>query len=846
MSEASLSSSLSRKERRSKRRPSSWKELPKYLDVATSVSASTFGARRLPEIQRLYNSNNNIDIPPTKSQQNPHHHHDSALKSGGCETSSRHLRRRTNAIKVKASKKRHRYPTGKTDDHPNDNGEDDQDQGDTTKPPPKKKKTKSRKAIRGCKKTLCENHYGWWKQLEQGNNASNQIEEVKEERKGDGTDFVSETTTQSKSSSVNWMMTHLWHTKRFHLEQLWGWKIPLCHINRGSRAVLRLEKERKCTIQDITWKRQPIFLSLVASSNTSSPVESLTTLTHACHRICPDFGSVKGTLCGSIMGNGVLYEIDQFPCSAIGPASWRILSCPPRQQRDTKAHQWTIQWMVHPSIHQVVKKCIQNLVASTSTSDDGFRWMLLGRESAQGIQQQNPMSCFRILGSSATQTLCHVLSVKSPKPNEQRRYHEWDWNALKHLDVIENADSCPPHGALIQVKVALPITRNSPKKIRIDKNQTSSTTLGQEKLKEHLHQVQKAIELWDPNKSSNDGDSVISDSNREDNYDTATTTLMLVRRSPRPLDCSVNHAVSGWDLYISPEFAHDLWMALEMNGSCSSIGMVEESHLYLECNPPIPIFPRDYVDTENGTIYWNDNDKDKRNKAWTIVRRLLEGGWGRLPLKKKDMKLQSVTWNDLLCLDKDENEAAINTLVAIVRGGFGQPFRDVVEGCGRLPEIATSKPKRRKRRGVRPPNETFPANPLSSEEAAQFSQMCQNLQASLSLPAALVCHVRCFGKRSISAGTKLFYNQPSLLETSGQDTCYLGRVTVGEFSISRGICHGIGIIGAARLLQALEVTRGQHAGCIVRQLNGIREVQVTAIAQAANGIHFQVSLSLIL
>ena len=53
-----------------------------------------------------------------------------------------------------------------------------------------------------------------------------------------------------------WLDTHLWHTKRFHMSPPMkcfdDWCIPLGHINRGSRAALRLART-KSTIQDATY-----------------------------------------------------------------------------------------------------------------------------------------------------------------------------------------------------------------------------------------------------------------------------------------------------------------------------------------------------------------------------------------------------------------------------------------------------------------------------------------------------------------------------------------------------------------------------------------------------------------
>ena len=48
----------------------------------------------------------------------------------------------------------------------------------------------------------------------------------------------------------------------------------------------------------------------------------------------------------------------------------------------------------------------------------------------------------------------------------------------------------------------------------------------------------------------------------------------------------------------------------------------------------------------------------------------------------------------------------------------------------------------------------------------------------------------------------------------------LGVVTAGGFSPSRGKCHGIGFVGAAKLIDALDCTHGM--GMTMPQCNGLR------------------------
>jgi len=42
-----------------------------------------------------------------------------------------------------------------------------------------------------------------------------------------------------------WLETHIWHAKRFHMAEIWGYKVPLHPNDRGVRAAYR-DSVNKC------------------------------------------------------------------------------------------------------------------------------------------------------------------------------------------------------------------------------------------------------------------------------------------------------------------------------------------------------------------------------------------------------------------------------------------------------------------------------------------------------------------------------------------------------------------------------------------------------------------------
>ncbi|KAH0795215.1 ribonucleases P/MRP protein subunit POP1 [Histomonas meleagridis] len=55
-----------------------------------------------------------------------------------------------------------------------------------------------------------------------------------------------------RNEKHRWLETHLWHAKRFHMVDLWDWKIPLAPTMKQTRNFIRMTAE-SCTIRDISY-----------------------------------------------------------------------------------------------------------------------------------------------------------------------------------------------------------------------------------------------------------------------------------------------------------------------------------------------------------------------------------------------------------------------------------------------------------------------------------------------------------------------------------------------------------------------------------------------------------------
>ncbi len=776
---------------RSWKRSNDWREGPAFLDATSSVSASTFGARRLPELKNLYfqtrfedNSNNYRDDPIIHERKN--------LLSGGGKRSSRHLRRRTTSIQSK--RHRHRYPYPMT--HVSSEKTSRDKSTENTESPPAgvqpAYKGATRKSKRKKRSLLEGEHLKW---------------------------LLSNDGSEESPPNKLWLVTHLWHSKRFHRvssppsDPIFGsWTgIPLVHTNRGPRAALRLSQNKdessikdKTTssvmVRDITWEGQPLFLACSCKEKTSSKQQSTQEaqfLLQQLGTICPglvqqDKKDLSKFLLGGMSVEETIHECNLFPFGAIGPAVLRIL---PTED------QTTVEVRCHPSIRPHIKKVLQQLAKSIPDSSS----LHLKTDSAT---KSVPRICFRLYGMESCKVLNIVLKLQQGDFSSVLEKHEEEPSRLGVL----------PKGSIIQLE---------------------------------------NVEI-----------NSLPPSNQKSDH------ITLIYRAPRPLDCSANSAMAGWEVHCSNvAFAKSLWLALvtfddsrssfasSANNSsvvianlnekkdstirgCCAIGLIEDCHMRLECEPPIPIFPRDYVDTQDSQKYWNTSS----SCSWRRIRQLCEGGWGRLPVDKERCldRLESINFSKLVEPDgthdsgsENENELVgeedkMSESIVTVRGVFGNPFVDVIQGsCGNyIPNMThdqetgepQTKKRRRNRRLIRPKNQVIITPPLSKASRASLGDYCHRLSSSLSLPAVLLVHIRAIGRGRIAPGM-------SIVCANSESEGILGRITAGSFSPSRGIYHGIGVVGAVRLIEYIGKTTQLENfitshGRIVRLANGLQSLQL--------------------
>ena len=642
----------------SQRRRQSDFDTHQFLDASATVHAGLFGARRLPEIKALWRNMVSDQLESESA-------HDAAGDgggstktrrigaSGGGKISSRHLRRRTNSHK-RRRRQRFNGGGGELGEHPAPKS-NSIEEGQEEKSGGHNRRARRKPAF------LKKMHSRWW-------------------------DTPASSTGDEQA--CNWLPTHLWHAKRFHMAELFSWSVPLVHTNRGSRASLRLAAsatDPKCTVQDATWEINGRALRLTGESAQSL----MTSLQRLCgsdaelFRDGPFLGGERAADCE-------LYEVDSCPLRPIGPA---VLSFDSSIDGGKSA----VSILVHPSIQKSLDVELAKL--------------------AVRCLEPTPLSLLRLRGRTATSTVKRLIGDD------------------------ENLDDCP-HGSLFEVKI-----------------------------------MGKAA------------------------------TARCHRQNQRHKHLSSNIPSCGWDILCHPSSSLELFKDIVNNYGACPIGMIDHDKAQLEAYPPLPMFPRDYPDTQAGRNYWcgGQNSGNSSSNEWSFVRSCLEMSWGKTSTALKRAKRLSLSvsnnqtgansileirWDELV---PRENDAG-STLV--VRGSFGAPFVQLANGCGRLQSSDLYETtKRRPRRRKRAPNSCVNASSLSTEEYSCQSNLCRQLKSSLSLPAILRCELICEGRGALAVGDSILTDSRDPGEADGEEDSVqqpLGFVSSCGFSPSRGKPHGVG------------------------------------------------------
>lgn len=286
----------------------------------------------------------------------------------------------------------------------------------------------------------------------------------------------------------SWMETHIWHAKRYHMKELWGYKVPYNSTDKRYRASYRAAANH-CLIQDISY---------IGAIEISAPLEVFKIKLDQI--ISRDVGLsftakcyMNGTRCGKIN----LFKINKYPSGAITKVEflWR-----PKESENEKIK--TLWIFVHPSVYQeVLHELItlfelQNVNASSPQSDVNLitkndtsvrnpKYHNLSQDVTL-IELRNTLNRFRMTGpfsnavlSKAFQPTEHYhTSWIGDLFKENIKYkdsHEIQLELWKQLKSTRTPSEIPPN-SIINLNIIDPRT-NRPAKRIIMKNEDTTPSI---------------------------------------------------------------------------------------------------------------------------------------------------------------------------------------------------------------------------------------------------------------------------------------------------------------------------------------------------------------------------------
>ncbi|ALC48214.1 l-1-G0045 [Drosophila busckii] len=136
-----------------------------------------------------------------------------------------------------------------------------------------------------------------------------------------------------------WLETHIWHAKRFHMVDRWGYRLPYASCDKTYRACYRASAEH-CLLQDISF-----YSCVQLQGNLEELREGFARLSSA---ECGLSIAAKTFTSGRREGSIELFAADQYPLCALQRVSfmWR-----PAEQDETRRTLWL--WL-HPAGAQAV------------------------------------------------------------------------------------------------------------------------------------------------------------------------------------------------------------------------------------------------------------------------------------------------------------------------------------------------------------------------------------------------------------------------------------------------------------------------------------------------------------
>ncbi|XP_026083749.1 ribonucleases P/MRP protein subunit POP1 [Carassius auratus] len=446
-----------------------------------------------------------------------------------------------------------------------------------------------------------------------------------------------------------WLETHIWHAKRFHMQKMWSYCLPLKPTAKSFRASYRAMNTH-ALLQDLSY-----FCCLELQGSEEQMLRALARLTSK--QTGPTFAAAS-CLSGARQGSVHLYKADQFPQGCLGPADflWR-----PRVPDASDRQLWI--W-IHPDLKQEVLSELQ-LVCQCSVSvsvseesgpaversagrkrkrdeDDAEEpsKRLLGdgtRPAGAPVRWQSPDTTitisdltmeivrYRLIGPLAHVVLTDTLQPASEEPSDAVSLHQQQTEVFQLLRGVCSTAELP-------AGCVLGLTVDDPRLTLPQKRGKSVPDLQQSAEDDRLRDLRltgvaahcSQSALWDTSARERVTHSRLSEQelnrmrsellvpgSRLSADGQAAVPLLLVHQGGRVRGEERLHWGSGWDLLLPKGWGMAFWVPLVYRGV--RVGGLHMSVKHSQFMGQ-PHFPHDYPDCPAGVRFQSEQEAELLEK----------------------------------------------------------------------------------------------------------------------------------------------------------------------------------------------------------------------------------------
>ncbi|RPD62234.1 POP1-domain-containing protein [Lentinus tigrinus ALCF2SS1-7] len=434
-----------------------------------------------------------------------------------------------------------------------------------------------------------------------------------------------------RQKDKTWLETHIWHAKRMHMENIWGYKLAVTPTEKSFRPSHRASVHGSI-LHDASY---------FATIELKGPEDLLRTILDSC---CDCQGPSMGAtrfLTGTRAAETYIYGYNKYPYNLIGPATvlWHAIStdAPPVIQRgsgkgkgkgkgkeketapatDTQQRIRTVWIRVHPSITEEAHDALR---LSASFALDGAKQV--GRVAAiEMADLREHFNVFEIMGPKSSQVIKGALRPVDDKREDFKKF----WNSLKSLQ----SSGSVARGMMIGFTVHDPRLCFPPKNAKLNKESGSTlppasqvfpcaalaqSQIWDEQTRMKLRKPRYKKKDLDQRRSNNLVPGTPLKSERNDDRIPVLLIQRSVENAPLSQDTRLSTATSlhGWTLIIPQGWGMPFLSSLIYTGTRVG-GQRERQTQAFEAG--CAYFPRDIPATQAYDDYAEDRAYDER-ETW--------------------------------------------------------------------------------------------------------------------------------------------------------------------------------------------------------------------------------------